>query len=554
MGVFEYFPYTNFHDLNLDWILQQMKTLANQWGLTEEQWENMKKYIENFFKNLNLQTEVDNKIQDMIEDGTMNTLLENMLSPFVVVNPDDSASVIQTKANTLTNGGTLYFMPGTYIIDNDITIPANVTVQGSEGGNSTIPGGSILDFRNNSITLNSGCTFQNFSILYSEQHLQPNNTPTSYPYTLIINTGARRVNIRNLIVYNSYNFISCAQNHESLTVENINGYCINNFIILDGGNDIDRLINIHLNYNIYNNYLEDASLFGAWTRNNSTAFIIRRADWGIMNKCFAYGYNIGATIGGESYTCNGFRVSNCGFDACGAGLIISNSYSISVSQTSFTGINPFTETSYSTFYIQITDSTSTTFENCGFWNIVNHIFSITNSNVNIANNRFRSWSTSTEGTYYIAYINDTSSFLTFAGNICYYDGRIIAGVQNYYCSISNNIFSNTNNIISGTSDNVSIINNIYSDINNQPINVFTEETVALADANHGLGIKNANNTYELTISNNILRYLLNNVTIMPLQVSNLVLTSSKKMPNSLWVNSSKQLIFTDSSGTDHVLA
>lgn len=27
MGLFEHFPYTNFHDLNLDWIIQEIKTL-----------------------------------------------------------------------------------------------------------------------------------------------------------------------------------------------------------------------------------------------------------------------------------------------------------------------------------------------------------------------------------------------------------------------------------------------------------------------------------------------------------------------------------------------
>lgn len=30
MGVFEQFPYTNFHDLNLDWILQKIKELQTE--------------------------------------------------------------------------------------------------------------------------------------------------------------------------------------------------------------------------------------------------------------------------------------------------------------------------------------------------------------------------------------------------------------------------------------------------------------------------------------------------------------------------------------------
>ena len=30
MGIFEHFPYTNFHDLNLDWVLRTVKELYNQ--------------------------------------------------------------------------------------------------------------------------------------------------------------------------------------------------------------------------------------------------------------------------------------------------------------------------------------------------------------------------------------------------------------------------------------------------------------------------------------------------------------------------------------------
>ena len=31
MGVFDNFPYTNFHDLNLDWLLQAFKKLQDEW-------------------------------------------------------------------------------------------------------------------------------------------------------------------------------------------------------------------------------------------------------------------------------------------------------------------------------------------------------------------------------------------------------------------------------------------------------------------------------------------------------------------------------------------
>ena len=47
MGLFEHFPYTNFHDLNLDWILKTVKELFNQVS-TQSEWieEHQKEYEE----------------------------------------------------------------------------------------------------------------------------------------------------------------------------------------------------------------------------------------------------------------------------------------------------------------------------------------------------------------------------------------------------------------------------------------------------------------------------------------------------------------------------
>lgn len=39
MGIFRQFPYTNFHDLNLDWILKNMRKLLTEWAEHQEKWE-----------------------------------------------------------------------------------------------------------------------------------------------------------------------------------------------------------------------------------------------------------------------------------------------------------------------------------------------------------------------------------------------------------------------------------------------------------------------------------------------------------------------------------
>ena len=37
---FYQFPGTDFHDLNLDWLLQQMKNCLAEWATTKTAWEN----------------------------------------------------------------------------------------------------------------------------------------------------------------------------------------------------------------------------------------------------------------------------------------------------------------------------------------------------------------------------------------------------------------------------------------------------------------------------------------------------------------------------------
>ena len=59
MGVFEHFPYTNFHDLNLDWILSRVKEVLaeadslEQWkGTHEQEYQILAEKVEGLIHNL----------------------------------------------------------------------------------------------------------------------------------------------------------------------------------------------------------------------------------------------------------------------------------------------------------------------------------------------------------------------------------------------------------------------------------------------------------------------------------------------------------------------
>ena len=76
MGLFEHFPYTNFHELNLDWILSQTKKLAEDSSELLASFEDLKNYV----MNLDLQSEVDTKIDEMAEAGYFDHLADKSFS------------------------------------------------------------------------------------------------------------------------------------------------------------------------------------------------------------------------------------------------------------------------------------------------------------------------------------------------------------------------------------------------------------------------------------------------------------------------------------------
>lgn len=74
MAIFNEFPYTNIHEINLDWIIARVK----EWLAVAENWELWKTDIQTAFDelkayvmNLDLNEEVSNKLDQMAEDGTL---------------------------------------------------------------------------------------------------------------------------------------------------------------------------------------------------------------------------------------------------------------------------------------------------------------------------------------------------------------------------------------------------------------------------------------------------------------------------------------------------
>lgn len=80
--VFDKFPFTNFHEINTDWIVNKIKELATEWGsmqkefaTLEDAFEDLKKYVNGYFIELDIKTEVQKEIQKMKDSGELNEII-----------------------------------------------------------------------------------------------------------------------------------------------------------------------------------------------------------------------------------------------------------------------------------------------------------------------------------------------------------------------------------------------------------------------------------------------------------------------------------------------
>lgn len=80
-------PYSNFHELNQDWFLNEFNKIIEQWKAMQKNFDNvqdafndLKNYVQDYFKNLDVQDEINNKLDDMYNNGLFEVLLNKFVS------------------------------------------------------------------------------------------------------------------------------------------------------------------------------------------------------------------------------------------------------------------------------------------------------------------------------------------------------------------------------------------------------------------------------------------------------------------------------------------
>lgn len=80
------YPYIDPATYNDDWLLNKMHELIEEWQQVQGDWktqqeafESLKAFITNYFDNLDVQNEINNKLDEMVKDGTIQALLNNIV-------------------------------------------------------------------------------------------------------------------------------------------------------------------------------------------------------------------------------------------------------------------------------------------------------------------------------------------------------------------------------------------------------------------------------------------------------------------------------------------
>ena len=102
--MFHNYPYTDFHELNLDGLIAEWKKFLNEYQGVNERVDDMeqaiedfREYINNYFENLDVQEEINNKLDEMEADGSLEAILSHYV--YVTHNPD-LVQVLNVAMNT----------------------------------------------------------------------------------------------------------------------------------------------------------------------------------------------------------------------------------------------------------------------------------------------------------------------------------------------------------------------------------------------------------------------------------------------------------------------
>lgn len=115
------YPYTDFHELNLDWILRIVKDLAAEYDKIEEQLthlDEIEAYVQSYLDGLDWQAMASEAIQELYDNGDLADLIAQYISASVTPTMDQLRNDLDALAATVSG---LHNAEGAYFRDSSST-------------------------------------------------------------------------------------------------------------------------------------------------------------------------------------------------------------------------------------------------------------------------------------------------------------------------------------------------------------------------------------------------------------------------------------------------
>lgn len=87
---FSNFPYTDFHDLNLDWLLKTVKNLDTKWDDYYTQWNKWQTDVQNYIDNLDYIKAIDDYMDNLKASGELSDIIDTWLTDYGLITIGDS--------------------------------------------------------------------------------------------------------------------------------------------------------------------------------------------------------------------------------------------------------------------------------------------------------------------------------------------------------------------------------------------------------------------------------------------------------------------------------
>lgn len=87
---FSNFPYTDFHNLNLDWILETTKDLNTKWDDYYKQWNKWQADVQNYIDNLDYIAAIDKYLDALKASGELSDIIDTWLTDYGLITIGDS--------------------------------------------------------------------------------------------------------------------------------------------------------------------------------------------------------------------------------------------------------------------------------------------------------------------------------------------------------------------------------------------------------------------------------------------------------------------------------